>query len=93
MCGMVACDDHPRRVRKPGYQSPPDPREAARKQFSKQLIAALEDARAGKAAEDVAAGAPVSLKRAARRAYEEMQFDFPVELLAPRHHTITVTVT
>ena len=78
---MVSCSDRPQPVRKPGYVSPPDPREAARKEFSQQLIAALQDAQAGLAVRDASPKDAPSLKRSARRAYDAMQFDFPVMTL------------
>ena len=81
---MVACDDRAVPMRKPGYISPPDPRETARKQFSQLLIAALEDAQAGQAMRDGDAGAAASIKRAASKAYDAMQFDFPVSSTLPR---------
>jgi len=60
--------------------SPPDPREAARKQVSQQLIAALEDAQAGQAMRDASPKDAPGLERSARRAYDAMQFDFPVRV-------------
>ena len=77
---MVSCSDRPMPVRKPGYVSPPDPREAARKQFSQQLIAALEDAQAGQAVRDASPKDALCLERSARRAYDAMQFDYPVSI-------------
>lgn len=62
------------RPRKPGYRSPArqvSAEERRRRSFSKQLIAALEEA---------ASGAPPSKtpEQLARAAYDKLQFDFPV---------------
>ena len=67
-------------VRKPGYVSPPDPREVARKQFLQQLIAALEDGKAGQAMRDATPKDAPRLERSARMANDAMQFDFPVRV-------------
>lgn len=61
--------------RKPGYHSPPQQKspseDAWRRGFSKQLIAALEDA----ATADTVPQTPQQLAKAA---YDKLQFDFPV---------------
>lgn len=62
------------RPRKPGYRSPPQQvsaEERHRRAFSKQLIAALEEA----ASDTATTHSPDQLARAA---YDQLQFDFPV---------------
>jgi hypothetical protein len=61
--------------RKPGYRSPPQRKapaaESWRRSFSKQLIAALEDA-------SNCDSKPQTAQQLAQAAYDKLQFDFPV---------------
>ena len=65
--------------RKPGYRSPPQRKtpsaESWRRDFSKQLISALEDAAVADAQQQTA-------QQLATAAYDKLQFDFPVRRLA-----------
>ena len=61
--------------RKPGYRSPPQPKqpsaESWRRDFSKQLISALEHAAVTDVQQQTA-------QQLAKAAYDKLQFDFPV---------------
>lgn len=65
--------------RKPGYRSPPQPKqpsaESWRRDFSKQLILAMEDAAVIDVQQQTA-------QQLAKAAYDKLQFDFPVRQCA-----------